>query len=207
MNLQQVNLYLPEYRPKKEWISANSLALLVVCTVLMFSLFYVLSLQSISRLEQQVAELENQQLVAGKEVEKLKARAKPFRNNQLAGELRLLRAALKSRMQVEQIIENQNLGNSDGFANSLEALARQSFKSISLHRIKFTDGGRFLQVKGGTKQPEDIAQYIQLLQQEPSFEFTRFGLLSLGKLEKQGVHTFNLGFDSVYSIAMEAETK
>ncbi len=207
MSLQQVNLYLPEYRPKKEWLSVSSLALLTVCTVVMFTAFHLLSAHNLRTLQQQVNELEDRQLLAEKQVEKLKARAKPFRNNQLDSELRLLRAALKSRQQVEQIIENQNLGNSEGFSAAMEGMARQSLGSIALQRILLSEGGKFLQMSGVTQQPETVATYIQKLQQEASFKYTRFGLFSVGKLTSKSAHSFSLGFESVYDVALEEQKK
>jgi len=201
--MQQVNLFLPEFRPKKEWLTAASLASVVIGVIVLFIVFHLLAMNNLQRLKAQVMELENRQVVAQNQLDSMKARAKPFQDNQLDSQLKYLRAALKSRRQVEQIIASQNLGNAAGFSVPMEALARHSFDSIALERIRLSRGGKYLQFKGYTRQPEDVASYVQRLQEDESFSYTRFGLLTLGKKEAAREHSFSLGFESAYDVALE----
>ncbi|WP_075185704.1 hypothetical protein [Teredinibacter haidensis] len=203
MSLQQVNLYLPELRPKKEWLTTNSLFFSVVGIIAIYVAFYFIAVANLDVLEQQVVELENQQLATKKQLEKFKAKANPFQSNQLEPQLEYLRAALKGREHVGEIITWQNLGNADGFVNPLKALARQSMPSISLEKISLSRGGQHLQLRGQTQAPEDIATYIQILQQEPSLVNTSFGLLSVAAQKNSQHHLFTLGFSPVYSATVE----
>ncbi|WP_185231607.1 PilN domain-containing protein [Teredinibacter franksiae] len=210
MSLQQVNLYLPEFRTKREWLTASSLLASFVGIIAIYVIFYFVAVANLASLEKQTVALENRQLAAQKQMEKFKAQSRPFKNDQVELQLNYLRTALIGRQQVEKIIEWQNLGNSEGFSTAFQGLARQSFDSISLQKFSMSPrlrGGQLLQVKGVTEQPEDIATYIQQLRQEPTFAHVNFGLLSVAADKNSTYHLFTLGYDSVYRLAVKGEEK
>ncbi|WP_045860574.1 hypothetical protein [Teredinibacter purpureus] len=205
MAIQQVNLYLSELKPAKEWLTANSLMFSVVGVIGIYIAFYFIAIANLETLEQQVIVLENQQIVAKQQLDIFTKKTPSFKNNKIDVRLKYLRAALEGREQVGEIIEGQNLGNSEGFAHAMRALARQSMKSISLKKISLSDGGQYLQVMGETLKAEDVATYIQKLQFEPSFTGTHFGLLSVAEKKGSTAHAFTLGFEPVYKLAVERE--
>jgi len=204
MKLQQVNLYLPELRVKREWLTAASLLASSVGVVVVYVIIYAVSNHNLQKLKQQVVTLESQRTIAEAQIEKIKTRAKPFLGNEVEAQLQYLYAALRSRKQVGAIIEGQNLGNINGFASAFEALARQSMNSIALEKISLSRGGQYLQLRGQTTRPEDVATYIQKLQSEVTFKRASFGLLSVAAGNNLSTtHVFSLGFESVYDLAVE----
>jgi len=194
MPLQQVNLYLPELRPTREWLTANSLALASGGVVVMFAMIYFMLQMNLNSLQEQVIELETRGVLAQETVEKIKRQAKPVRAEKLDQELTLLKQAIRSRKRVEQFIEGENFGNEIGFAKALEAMARESMPSLSLQHIYLADGGGVLKLRGETLRLEDVAIYIQRLQKNQEFNKTNFGELNIEKMENRGRHTFSLGF-------------
>lgn len=201
MALQQINLYLPELRPKQEWLTVRTVATSASGLLLLLVVFYFLGAYQLERLEQQVIGLENQLVVVTSQLESFRKKATPFQNNQVDTQLDYLRAALKGREQVGRIIEWQNLGNSEGFSASMNTIARESSASISIEKIALTRGGKFLELAGKIKQPEDVATYIQRLQTSSDFSGAQFGLLSVAADKKTRMHIFTLGFDPVYQSA------
>lgn len=197
--MQQVNLYLPELRPVKEWLTANTIAFSALGMVVMLAFIQVISASSLKSFESNVIVIENQQVASAARVEKLKN--SPLSSNRVVLEQRIeqLRAAIKSREFVGLIIEDQNLGNSEGFAAAMTGLARQSSDSIALSHIRFSAGGDAVELAGEIKRPEDIPLYLQRIQTEKSFFNSRFGLLSVAQEKNSRTgHKFSLGFESLF---------
>ena len=194
MPLQQVNLYLPELRPTREWITANTLAFASCGVVVMFAMIYFMLQMNLNSLQEQVIELETRGVLAQESVEKIKNKAKPVRAEKLDQELILLKQAIRSRKRVERFIEGENFGNEVGFAKAMEAMARESMPSLSLQHIYIAEGGGVLKLRGETLKLEDVAIYIQRLQQNYEFNKTNFGALNIEEQENRGRHAFSLGF-------------
>ncbi len=205
--MQQVNLYLPELRPKKEWLTANTVLASAIGLMVMLGVIQIIVTGSVTRFESNVIIMENQQVASASRVEKLKN--SPLSSNRVGLEQRIdqLRNAIKSREYVGLIIEDQNLGNSEGFAGAMTGLARQSSDSISLSRIRLSAGGSAVELAGEMKRPEDIPLYLQRIQTEKSFLQSRFGLLSVAQEKNsRSVHKFSLGFESLFDETVAGES-
>lgn len=202
MAIQQVNLYLPELRPSRDWLSLNTVLLCVAGAVLLFIISYIYGNWASTRLREQVAVVEQQVSVARNQLEQTRTKARPLHNASLDTQAAYLEAAIRGREQVGQIISGQSLGNSGGFTAAFNALALHSSSSVALEHIRLTQGGGYLQLAGATNSPEDVTVYLQQLRDAPAFSGTRFGLLSIGNNKQiQSAHRFSLGFDSVYADA------
>ncbi len=204
MTMQRVNLYLPELRTKKEWLTANTIALSVVGFCLLMVVAVVFTKQGLKDYEEKVAVLENQKRGAETRVNRIKNMSRSSNSYQLDRRLSHLKRSVVAREQIGQIIQGQNLGNEAGFAMSMNQFAKHSSRSISLDHIRISRGGNFVEMEGVAKVIEDVPLYIQLLRQEESFTDVQFGLLSIAKNNKRrGQHKFALGFDSVYRLASD----
>ncbi|VUD56798.1 hypothetical protein TDB9533_02404 [Thalassocella blandensis] len=203
MAMQKVNLYLPELRPRREWLTLQTV---VICVVFYF-LFMLFTLKvttdDVKNLEQIVKTKENAKVASETRLEKYRNMTKSINVALMDDEIADLRMQVAARQQIRSVIEGQRLGNETGFSQNLQSLARQSLPSISLNRIRLTRGGQYVEMQGETLSPEDIAYYIELLQSEKSFGFSRFGSLSVGKQKHANRHVFALGFDSLYQIAIK----
>lgn len=197
--MQQVNLYLPGLRPKNEWLTANTIVFSAIGLTVMLALIQIITASSLKNFESNVVVIENQQVASAARVEKQKS--SPLSSNRIVLEQRIdqLRVAIKSREFVGVIIEDQNLGNSEGFAAAMTGLARQSSDSIALSHIRFSAGGSAVELAGEIKKPEDIPLYLQRIQTEKSFFHSRFGLLSVAQEKNSHTgHKFSLGFESLF---------
>ncbi len=203
MNMQSVNLYLPELREKKEWLTANTTAL---CT-LGFSVLMIMAMFLIENglvdYEEKVELVESQKIAAEKRIVRIKNMP---RANTIQFDRKLLRLTRKvrARERIGQIILGQNLGNEAGFSAALNDLAYHAISSISLQQIRISRGGKFVEMRGITKTVEDVPIYLQRLRGEKSFSDSRFGLMSVAKSANSFArHKFALGFESIYQLALE----
>ncbi|MFT5082906.1 MAG: hypothetical protein ACI9Y1_000942 [Lentisphaeria bacterium] len=201
MTMQRVNLYRPELRPKKEWITANTLVAVVLGFVLIISASVYLQNRNLVNYEKQVAFLEAQKLATQNRIDFIRAEVSPKNSKDIDANIEKLQRTIKAREQVSQIIQGQNLGNEAGFSESMNALARQSLASVSLARFRISRGGSYVEIEGETRTPGDVPKYVQYLLREPSFVGVQFGLLSMAEGVNNSRHKFSIGFDSVYQLA------
>lgn len=201
--MQQVNLYLTEFKPKREYFSANFSAISTALLMLLLIVMQAVMKSSIQKTEEQVVALENQKVATALQVDKLKNTPLGANAAQLDAQLAELDNELESREKLREIIEYQNLGNEQGFALVLAALARQSFDIIALERIKLSAGGQYIELGGKTRSAKAVPAYLQALQAEPALSNSRFGLLYIEQPLKQESRalSFSLGLDSMVGAA------
>jgi hypothetical protein len=177
--MQQINLYLPEFRPHRDYFSVeNSGIFLLLLLVLM--IFLQLSRSSqLNVLESQVTELEMQLQKQKDQVETLKKTPVLGRSAALEQEVAQTREAIRNREAIAQVIGGQSLGNQTGFSRQLLALGEQRVEGISLQSFNLRRGGAFARLEGVSLKAESVPLYVARLQGDPSFAATRFGFLSL----------------------------
>lgn len=202
--MQRVNLYRPELRPKKEWLTAQSIALSTVGFTLLLALSVILINKGITDLERYVATMEKQKVDTEARVARIKNMPRAGNVFQIDRRLKQLKRAVLAREQIGQIIQGQNLGNEAGFSGAMNSLARNAFDTISLEHIRISRGGSFVEMKGVTRSAEDVPLYLARLKKEDSFMGAQFGLLSVGENNtRRSAHVFSLGLDSVYKVASQ----
>ncbi|MFL0808797.1 MAG: hypothetical protein K6L76_00130 [Agarilytica sp.] len=206
MSMQSVNLYLPELRERQEWLTANTLVILLLGFVVIMFGSSMMMQSNLEDYQKQVELIEAQKKASEERIAKITAKARSVNAFQLDKKLNQLRRSVLAREQIGQIIQGQNLGNEAGFSASMLGLARQSYDTISLQRFRISRGGTFVEMKGLTRNVKDVPLYLQGLQQEPSFLAAQFGLLSItGSKINSRQHEFALGFDSLYQLASEQD--
>ncbi len=202
MNMQRVNLYVPELRVKKEWLTADSMAMSTLGFTLLMVLATVLIQNGLKDYENKINIIESQKVAAEERILRFKNMPRATNSLQFDRRLSQLRRSVAARKQIGQIIEGQNLGNEAGFSGSFQFLAKHAYNSISLEHIRISRGGSFVELGGVSKTIEDVPLYLQKLRQEDSFVGAQFGLMSVNRDAKgRGIHEFALGFESVYRVA------
>lgn len=179
--MQQVNLYLPEFQPKRDPLNlAQVLGILAVGTALV-ALASFGGAQTNAELEKELQAQRARLAQVTEEVETLRAQA--GRNNQTSLEERRakLRTEVTRRERILQLIERQNLGNAEGFSGQLEALARQSRKDLSLAEFSLKQGGNYVEMRGRVASAQRLPEYLQRLRQEPSFAQVGLGVIDLAR--------------------------
>lgn len=206
--MQQINLYLPELQPSKEWLTANTILFSSLGFMVLMLIAQIIINIQLSHYEEQVAMIEEQQAQATERLTKVSSIPKPVSSQKLADQIKKMRIGVKNREQVRAIIGDQNLGNATGFSMAMEAIARQSSTDISLEKFRLSRGGQLAEMGGLTVRPESIPLYLKKLGREPSFTSTRFGLLSLlsgqrspKSIGNKSIIHFLSGYENILSTA------
>lgn len=181
LSMQQVNLYLPEFRPRRNPLNLAQVLGILLAGALLVALVTFWGAQTNVKLERQLQAERERLAQLTEEVEALRAQAS--RNNQMSMEERRarLRADVTRRERILQLIERQNLGNAEGFSAQLEALARQSREGLALAEFYLKQGGNYMEMRGRVASAQRLPEYLQRLRQEPSFAQVGFGVIDLAR--------------------------
>lgn len=198
--MQSVNLYLPEYRPKRDWLSLKNSAIGFALFVLIMSLLHINQSRSLQQLEERVAQLLQREVVIRAEAESLKKSVVNSDKSGLQKQAQELRAAIANRNAIKDVISISAMGNQVGFSNHLYVLGEKRTQDLVLERFMLSRGGEYLQLEGTTKSPAAVPLYVHSLQQSPAFSQTKFGFLTIN--DRGGLSQFRLSGNG----AMEGDT-
>lgn len=179
--MQQINLYLPEFHPRREPINARHMGAAVLAALIIMAFWSLWSGSRTGQLDSQL-EAERAELQAVQaQVEELTARLPARRGDSVEEQVARLRDEVRRREQILRLITRQNLGNAEGFSSQLQTLARQSMKDLALERISLLAGGSYAELSGRVRQPELVPVYLQRLRSEQSFSRVGFGVLDVAR--------------------------
>ena len=183
--MQQINLYLPEFQPRREPLQAlHILARGRRC----------IGADDIANTLRQLAKQRHRGKLAAQqsELQQLETQAQALRAARPKSqklkydrELDRLTKEVSRRERIERLIADQNLGNASGFSAQLEAMARQHITDLSLERFDLKRGGSYVELSGWTRNAETVPLYLQRLRDESSFESVGFGVLSIERKEER----------------------
>lgn len=179
--MQQVNLYLPEFQPRRVWLS---LPQMLAATVAAAALLVILALFSAAHTRQLTSTLdtERQQLQALQErVAALTAELPARRGLNIEEQLAQLRADVARREQILQLITRQNLGNAEGFSEQLVSLSRHVPEDLALSGFSLQSGGQYAELAGRVRAPEVVPRYLERLRTDQSFFSVGFGVLEVAR--------------------------
>ncbi len=172
---QQVNLYTDDFRPRRELLSLDQLAIAAVAILVLLlglSLYLNFALaraeerrdevsERVSSEEQQVQDL-TEELERRQEDEGLRERV-----DRLEQRVRDRRDLLERADEVAQ-------ATSEGFTPYLQGLSRQSEEGLWLTGIRVNLVQGRLQLRGRTLSGDRVPEYLQRLREETVFDGRRF---------------------------------
>ncbi len=191
--MQQINLYLNEFRPNRGPLRSSHI--LLSCT------FFIMALLIYSFFVNRQHQILQQQLTQGQEAHKtFQAQLSSFNvdqptqvNAELDNKIIQLQKSLQRHQQVLAMIGNQNLGNDTGFSAHLTALRQAALNTVSIVQFALTQGGKYAELEGLTTSADQVPLYIQRLRQDAAFVDVGLGVLTLERDAQQtGVLKFSL---------------
>jgi hypothetical protein len=158
---QQINLYLPEFRIKKDPVTAllmgqvlaGLIGLMVLVTL--FDLFTQWRLGN--QLESLQATLQEETQRTGQLDEELARRSQ---NTELTDRLERAEARLEASIQIRDFLGDTQLGNVDGFSEYFKDLSRAAFDGISISQFSFSEGGSMVRLVGQTMDSAMVPRYV-----------------------------------------------
>lgn len=176
--MQQVNLYLPEYRPQRDWMTIQRLGFVLSVAVLALAVHAGWGYWQRYSLEQQLAEAQtalNEQTRRTEQLERsLAGRAT---DQALVRELETREAMLRQAEQTLSILRGTALGNMTGFSEHLKNLSQASFDGIWLTDIVIRNGGEYAYLAGRAEHSAMVPNFVDRLtagwQRTDGWRFTR----------------------------------
>ncbi|WP_049723787.1 hypothetical protein [Gilvimarinus polysaccharolyticus] len=184
--MQVVNFYIAEFQPDRSALRASHIVwalLLTLVLLVVYSLWY--HSQSVRMAQQQVA-LQTQMDASKSALLEVLEGQKSLNINALRSELTRSRAEIKQRKRALDVIETQDMGNTEGFSQQLRALASLSLPAVSLESFMLLDGGAQVGLAGRASEPEAVPRYLALLHNSAAFSRTSFGVLTVAQNEGAG---------------------
>lgn len=180
MSLQHLNLFDPALKPKREWLS---LANVVLATVFVLMLLVVVGAWGkhkedleLTRLKSQESQLKATQAQL---VELATMQANRRTDPALEKEIVDKRLLLAQKQQILELLNGGELGQPEGFAAMMEALARQVPEGLWLQGFDLQAGGRTLVLRGALVSEPLLPRFVQALNQEPLFKGRHFSALQV----------------------------
>lgn len=163
---QQINLFNPALRPKREWVTAANM-LMAMSAIAVVMLLYGAVLvrdgtQAQSRADAAAAGLKGlrDQLVTEAAV------LKRGPDKALGDEIARLEAALKVREQIIGRFQGVGIGNTEGFSRYLEAFARQRTPGVWLTGMSLSGASGDIFIRGRAQSADLLPAFVIALNRE-----------------------------------------
>lgn len=191
--MQQINLYLPEFRPNREPLRAIHMLWGGLAFLVLLLCFSVYSNYKNGLLEQQLAAEQKSQETMQAQLKLLNAQKPAQASAELDAKITQLQKNVQRHQQILAMISSQDLGNDKGFSVQLNALSQASLNTISLESFSLQRGGKYAELSGVTRSADQIPHYLQRLRKDPSFADVGFGVLNIERdVEQGGLLKFSL---------------
>lgn len=175
---QQINLLLPELRPRFDWLALPVVASVAAAgLVLMLVLAQVQSFR-IDRQKAEEADLNGQLLNLQQQVQTLgQSLAARLPSASLPLEIAALRTGVAQRQEVLAFVGRSDGGAAPGFADMLQGFARQNTDGVWL--VGFGLAGNDVEIRGRLLDPARLPVYIDRLNDDKAFAGRRFSALEM----------------------------
>lgn len=188
---RHINLYGPEFRPRRVWASLNQIVGLWGLVLLLALICAGTMIWQQRELARQQSELRAQLATRRAESAQLDARlakhqSSPVLNTQLTD----VRGRIASMQLMLQQLGKLAPERGESYAALMADLARIQDDHLALSRIRF-EGGR-VSLGGQTRGSHDVPQWVSRFRTTPTLSGKEFSELQLNR-DKQGVLQFQLG--------------
>lgn len=177
---QQINLFNPAFRKRRELFTALMLVQALLVLSLLLAGVYVYQHRQTQMISKQAGELAAQLEQERARLVKVTAEYAPRPKNEvLEKRASELEQQLKGEEAVLEVLQGGSLGNTQGYSSYMRAFARQSVNGLWLTEFSIRGAGRDMVIGGRTLRPELVPAYIQRLNQEAVIQGGSFAALEM----------------------------
>ncbi len=184
--MQQINLYLPEFRPNRQPLRAIHMLWGGLAFLILLLCYSVYSNHQYGLLQQELAAEQKAQAAIQAQLKVLTAQKPALASVELDAKITQLQKNVQRHQQILAMISRQDLGNDKGFSMQLNALSQASLNTISVESFSLQRGGKYAELTGLTRSADQIPFYLQRLRKDPSFAEVGFGVLNIERDTEQG---------------------
>ena len=183
---QQINLFNPVFLAQKKVFSSRTMA--IGATVVLAALVALHSAQRVqlAMVEHQLDGADQQFKQAQQQLAKFAAQKKSSPTKALEDEAARLEERLISQQKLLESFAKGSLGNVEGFARYLTALARQTVSGVWITGFTIDGAEGLKQLRGRLQHPELLPTYLRKLHQEDVFRGQAFTEFHMNRLNESG---------------------
>jgi len=184
---QQINLYLPEFRQKKDPLNTQNMILVIGLLVAGLALYTAGVLWEGFQLNSDLADRQQQRDALIAETEQLVTEfGSQSEDPALTKRAMALEEDLANKQLLKRFLDGRNIGSTAGFSEYLADLARYHLGGLRLTEIQLLDGGKQVRLEGEVLSPQLVPEYFQSLRQGKSFAGKEFESLKITESTTEG---------------------
>lgn len=176
---QQINLYQPAFRRKKQIFSAATMLQSVAVVAVALLTVHAFGMLLAARLEAQLAQLENLERAKSVQLASVDTSSGPARRAEIEAELESLNRRLAEQQKLAEVLQEQPPGSSSGFSSYLSALARQRQPGVWLTSISVNGRFEAIELRGRSFDAQRVPDYLAALTRETALNGQRFDNFSI----------------------------
>lgn len=158
---QQINLYLSEFKVKRDQLTALVMLQLLVGVVAVLVLLSAYNAFTGWQLNGELADLRVTLVEESKKTSELdEVLARRSENTELADRLQQAEVRLDSRRQIRDFLSETKLGNVIGFSEYFKDLSRASIDGLSITDFSFSEGGAVVSIAGLVIDSAMVPRYV-----------------------------------------------
>ncbi len=171
---QQINLYQPIFTESRGGLAAKPVGIGFVLLLVGLAAFSWNEHRQIARVQTQLDQLRAQQSELQAALEQDGQSTANETPEQLDARVKQLDAQVAERTRAVQILQSGAAGQTTGFAQRMEALARRHVDGLWLDQMILSGTNGAMTLRGATIDPDVVPQYLRSLSAEPALAGTRF---------------------------------
>lgn len=169
MMKQQINLYLPEFRVKKDTVTPLLMGQILGAMIILMVLVSAFDIYRQWSLQSELAALEVTLQEETRQTEQLDEQlARRSQDTALTDRLEMVEARLEASMQIQDFLSRTQLGNVIGFSEFFKDLSRASFDGISITEFEFSEGGRSVVLQGQAMDSAMVPRFVDNIERGES---------------------------------------
>ena len=180
---QKINLFQDRFRPKRQYLTAAQIALLVVIAILgMVGYSINLNTEMDQATSVSLALRQQQQSVAQDLAVAKATLAKLLADSDFDTQISAVSREIRARKEVIDFVNENRFGSNQGFSRYLVSLSNLHMENVWLNEIKLS--GNYVRIQGSSLSEELVPGYFDQFSKESVFAGNRFDVFRLQRDDK-----------------------
>ena len=179
---QQINLVLPELRPRFDWLALPIVGAVALAGLLLLVVMAAVTAIQADGLQAREASLRNQLGALQQQVQSLGTLLGARKaDTGLDKQIDAVRLAVGQRREVLDIVAQGDVAGGNAYSGLLQGFSRQIVDGVWL--VGFSFAQKDIEIRGRLTDPALLSTYIGRLNEEPAFSGRRFAALDMNGVE------------------------
>lgn len=194
---QQVNLYEPIFRRRRQLLSAVTMLQSAAVAVIALMTIYFYGLWQLQRLEAQVVEIEGRERAYSAQIAGFDPGVSGQERARVEQDIEALDATLLAQQRLLEVLRERPAGAASGFSQALAALDRQTVPGLSLTELRINGMTNSIELAGRSTDPVMVPEYLLRLGDESALAGQRFDRFEIERRGDGPAVTFHVSSQAV----------